>query len=145
MKRLLTLSYVRIAIEIILVLAALAFAFSHSMPSQAATESAPAALLSLSWYQCNAPMNVAVFNNRVHVFCATTTAEGGPALSTTIKYFAVPTSPDSASASRYLSIFQSSSISGKTLWVFLDPTDTSGSSFGCGSGDCRVIYGAELR
>ena len=145
MKRVLTLSNVRIAIEIILVLAALAFAFSHSVPSQAAAESAPAALLSRSWYQCNTPMNVAVFNSRVHVFCATTTPIGGTALSTAIQYFAVPTSPDSASASRYLSMFQSSSISGKTLWLFLDPNDTSGSSFGCGSGDCRVIYGAELR
>lgn len=148
MKRLLNRANLRIAIEIILVISVVAFAFTRSAPTPAAAEPPSAALLSLYWYQCNAPatQHVGLFTNRVHIYCATTTpVYTAPALSTSIHWFAVPTSPDSAEASRFLSLFQSSTISGRYLWVELDPTDTSGSTFGCGSSDCRRIYGAELR
>lgn len=148
MKRLLSRENIRLSIEVILVLAVLAFAFSSSAPSQAASEPPPAALLALYWYQCNAPatQHIGLFSNRIHIYCASTTPiSTAPALSDSIHWFAVPTSPDSAQASRFLSLFQSSTISGRTLWVQLDPVDTSGTSIGCGSSDCRRIYGAELR
>ncbi len=148
MKRLLTLANLRLAIEIILVIVALGFAFSHGMPTQTAAAQAPAAPDALYWYQCNAPatQHVGLFTNRIHVYCASTTVvASAPALSASIHWFAFPTSPDSAEASRFFSLFQSSTISGRYLWLQLNPTDTSGTSFGCGSGDCRRIYGAELR
>jgi hypothetical protein len=148
MKRFLTLANLRLAIEIILVIAALMFTLSRSMPTEAASEPAPAAPNAVYWYQCNttATQHVGLFSNRIHVFCDTTTnVLGAPVLSAAIHWFAVPTSPDSAQASRFLSLFESSTISGRILWVQIDPTDTSGTSFGCGSSDCRRIYGAELR
>ena len=148
MKRFLNLANLRLAIEVLLVIAALGFAFSRGLPTQAASAPAPDAPDALYWYQCNTPstQHVGLFTNRIHVYCASTTPEGAAStLSPSIHWFAVPTSPDSAQASRFLSLFQSSTISGRTLWVELDPTDTSGTSFGCGSGDCRRIVGAELR
>jgi len=148
MKRILTLANLRLSIEIVLVIAALAFTLSRSVSTEAASTQVPEAPDAIYWYQCNAPatMHVGLFSNRIHVYCASTTpVSTAPALSASIHWFAVPTAPDSAEASRYLSLFQSSAISGRTLWVELNPTDTSGSSFGCGSGDCRRIVGAELR
>jgi hypothetical protein len=147
MKRLLTPANLRLAIEIILVIVAVAFTMSRSMPTEAASASAPAAPDAQYWYQCNSPSveHVAVFTDRIHVWCQTTTpANGGPAL-TGISWFAFPTSPDSAEASRFLSLFQTSAISGRYVWLELNPTDTSGTSFGCGASDCRRIVGAELR
>jgi arabinogalactan endo-1,4-beta-galactosidase len=44
-----------------------------------------------------------------------------------------------------MSLLQTSVITSRPVWVQVDPTDTSGSSFGCGSGDCRRIYGMEMR
>ena len=67
-----------------------------------------------------------------------------PALSTSIHWFAFPTS-DSANASRFMSLLQTSTVAGRYVWVEVNPTDTSGSTFGCGAGDCRRIYGMELR
>jgi hypothetical protein len=147
MKRFLTLANLRLAIEIILVIAALTFTLSRSMPTEAASAPAPEAPNALYWYACNAPatMHIGLFSNRIHVYCPTTTAIAGAPPIPAIFWFAVPTSPDSAAASRYLSLFQSAAISGRILWVQVDPLDTSGTSFGCGSGDCRRIYGAELR
>jgi len=148
MKRFLTLANLRLAIEIILVIGALAFTLSRSTLTEAASTPVPEAPDATYWYQCNAPttMHVGLFGNRIHVYCATTTpVSTAPALSASIHWFAVPTAPDSAASSRYLSLFQSAAISGRYLWVQLNPTDTSGTTFGCGSGDCRRIYGAELR
>ena len=148
MKRFLTLSNLRLAIEIVLVIAALAFTLARSNPTEAASASAPEAPDANYWYQCNSPSveHVAVFTDRVHIWCnSTTPISGAPALSTSIHWFAVPTALDSAQASRYLSLFQTSTVSGRYVWLYLNPADTSGTSFGCGAGDCRRIVGAELR
>ena len=147
MKRLLTLANLRLTIEIMLVIAALVFTLSRSAPTEAAAAPAPAAPNALYWYQCNTPatMHIGLFSNRIHVYCPSTTNIAGAPAIPTIFWFAVPTAPDSAAASRFLSLFQSATISGRTLWVQVDPTDTSGTAFGCGSGDCRRVYGAELR
>jgi len=147
MKRLLTLANLRLTIEIMLVIAALVFALSRSAPTEAASALAPAAPNAQYWYQCNtsATMHIGLFSNRIHVFCPTTSPIAGAPAIPTIFWFAVPTAPDSAAASRFLSLFQSATISGRTLWVQVDPADTSGTAFGCGSGDCRRVYGAELR
>ncbi len=147
MKHFFTFSNLRLAIEIILVIIIAAAALSNYRSAQSAGVAAQEAPDALYWYQCNSPSveHVAVFTNRVHVWCQTTTPVGGaPALSG-ISWFAFPTSPDSAAASRFLSLFQSSAISGRYVWLEVDPNNTSGSTFGCGSSDCRRIFGAELR
>ena len=147
MKQYFTFSNLRLAIEMLLVIILAAAAISYYKPAQGASGTAQEAPDALYWYQCNSPNveHVAVFTDRVHVWCQSTTAVGGaPALSG-IYWFAFPTSPDSAGASRFLSLFQTSAISGRYVWLEVNPTDTSGSSFGCGSGDCRRVFGAELR
>jgi hypothetical protein len=147
MKRFISLANLRLLVEVILVVAAFGFALSRSQPTEVASAAAPAAPSAVYWYQCNSPstQHVGLFANRIHVWCQTTTPVGSAPALTGISWFAYPTSPDSAEASRFLSLFQTSAISGRYVWLELDPNDTSGSNFGCGSGDCRRIVGAELR
>jgi hypothetical protein len=143
MKRFLTLSTFRVSVEILLVIVLLMVTLPNAITNKASAQQEPNAVY---WYQCNAPTHVGLFTNRIHIFCSTTTPVGGaPSLTGAITWFAFPTKPDSAEASRFMSIMQSAKIIGGTLWLQLDPNDTSGSTFGCGSGDCRRIYGIELR
>jgi hypothetical protein len=145
MKRWFSVPNLRLGLEILLIVALLLTAFSRIQTSQAAPAQAPQAPDALYWYQCNGPNHVGLFTNRVHIYCTSTTpVAGAPALSG-IFWFAVPTSPDSAEASRFMSLLQTSVIAGRGIWVEANPTDTSGTSFGCGSGDCRRIYGMEMR
>jgi len=145
MKRFLSVSNLRLAFEVLLILALLFVAFSHINTTKAAPSQAPEAPDALYWYQCNGPNHVGLFTNRVHVYCSSITPiSGAPAL-TSIHWFAVPTSPDSAEASRFMSLLQTSVITSRAIWVEANPTDTSGSKFGCGSADCRHIYGMEMR
>ena len=98
------------------------------------------------WYLCNAPTHIGLFTNRVHVFCTSTTPiSGAPPLNAAIFWFAVPTSLDSAAASRFMSLWQTSVLSAKPIWLELDPNDTSGTTFGCGTADCRRVIGTEMR
>ena len=76
------------------------------------------------------PSNVIVFSNRVHIRCVETV--GG------IQYFATPTA-DAAHAARVLSIISTATVAGRTVVVFYDPADTSGTSIGCQASDCRLI------
>jgi len=145
MKRYATISNFRIVFEVLLITVLLLLAFSKELPSQAATVSAPDEPTAFYWYQCNAPNHVAVFTNRVHVYCSSTTPISGAPTLSGIYWFAVPTSPDSASASRFMSLLQTAMITGKPIWVEVNPSDTSGSSFGCGASNCRNIVGMEMR
>jgi hypothetical protein len=113
--------------------------------TQASAQQEPVAPTALYWYQCNATNHVAVFTNRVHIYCTTTAPVGAAPALPGISWFAFPTGPDSAAASRFMSIMQSAKIIGGTVWVEVDPNDTSGTTFGCGASDCRRIYGIELR
>jgi hypothetical protein len=98
------------------------------------------------WYICNPTNHVAAFLDRVHIFCQSTTPVAtAPALNAAILWFAVPTSPDSATASRFMSLLQTAVITAKPIWLNLNPDDTSGSSFGCGAANCRRILGVEMR
>jgi hypothetical protein len=81
---------------------------------------------------------VAVFNNRVDVECSLT-----PPDDTSVHYFAVPTS-DAGNAARYLSIFTTARITGKTVGLFFTPGDTTGAAWGCQAADCRAISGARI-
>ena len=90
-----------------------------------------------SVFNCT-PSTVATFTNRVHVSC-------NPAAPNNIVYFAYCSTHDSATANRFLSVFTTAKAIGKNLYIYYDPSDTSGTQCGCGSGDCRVITGAEVR
>ncbi len=147
MKRLFTFSNLRLSIEVLLLVAVLAVALPRVAPTQAAAPPAPNAAGTVYWYQCNTPAtaHVAVFSDRVHIYCPSTTpVSGAPALSG-IFWFAYPTAPDSAQASRFMSLLQASAISGRYVWLEVSPTDTSGASFGCGSSNCRRFFAVEMR
>ena len=88
------------------------------------------------WVDCT-PANVGTFANRVHVKC-TATVGGG------IQFFAVA-STDTGYANRFMSLASSAIVSGRTLQIFYDPADTSGSTFGCGTGDCRKALGIVIQ
>ena len=146
MKRLFTVSNTRLVIEMALIVVLLPLAFSGQASTQAAAPGAPDAPDALGWYVCNSPNHVGLFTNRVHIYCTTTTPVGSAtALSSAIHWFAVPTAPDSAMASRFMSLLQTSVITAKPVWVQADPNDTSGTSFGCSAADCRRMYGMEMR
>lgn len=141
MQRIFSSANIRLTLEVVLLTAALVFILSRSTPTEAApTVMEPAAPASTSWHTCNSPDQVAVFTNRVHVHCASTT----PAISG-VSWFAVPTAPDSAAASRFMSVIQTAMIAGRPLLLWVDPADLSGGSFGCGTGDCRRLYGVEMQ
>ena len=76
------------------------------------------------------PSNVIVFSNRVHIKCVEIV--GG------IQYFAAPTA-DAAHVARVLSIISTATVAGRTVIVFYNPADTSGTSIGCQANDCRLI------
>jgi hypothetical protein len=98
----------------------------------AASPSAPSAF---TIFNCT-PATVAAFTNRVHVRCS-------PA-SGSIAYFAYCSTKDSANANRFLSIFTTAKVTGKTIYIYYNANDTSGTSCGCASNNCRVIQGAEV-
>ena len=58
---------------------------------------------------------------------------------------AIRYSPDSASASRFLSVFTTAKATVKNLIIFYTPGDTSGTACGCSATDCRVTSGAEVQ
>jgi hypothetical protein len=146
MRRFLTILNLRLAFEVLLIFALLMVVLSNHMATSAASTEAPEAPDALNWYVCNATNHVGVFMERVHIYCQTTTPiAGAPALNSAITWFAVPTSSDSAAASRFMSLLQTSVITAKPIWIMVDPNDLSGSSFGCGAANCRRIYGMEMR
>jgi hypothetical protein len=145
MKRWLTVSNLRLGFEVLLVLALLLATLSRIHSGQAAASQAPEAPEATYWYQCNAPNHIGLFSDRIHIFCTSTTPiSGAPALNG-INWFAFPTSPDSAQASRFMSLLQTSVITARPVWMYLNPADTSGASFGCGSSNCRRMVGMEMR
>jgi hypothetical protein len=125
---------------IAVVLAAIFLATTFRQPAQAAQQAAPNGPLAV--FTCNVNQ-VAIFNNvgagRVHVRCSNSYNDSG----TIISYWAYSAS-DSAGASRYLSLFATAQATGNTVTLYFTPGDTSGSVWGCGSGDCRRIWGATV-
>ena len=100
-------------------------------PSQASVPSTPT-----DYFICT-PNQVGTFYNRVHVRCVPSAPEN-------IAYFAVCGDTNSAFASRALSVFTTAKVTAKNLAIYYDPADTSGTSCGCSSSDCRVISGVEV-
>ncbi len=115
------------------VLIAVVLLLAASIPTQASAPAAPTAA-----FTCT-PTGVAIFTNRVHVRCT-------PAAPNSIAYFAYCTATDSATASRFLSVFTTAKATGKNLVIFYDPNDLTGQQkCGCANGDCRLLTGAEIQ
>ncbi len=83
------------------------------------------------------PDFVGVFTNRVHAHC-------NPAAGVFQWFAACSTGSGSAYASRVLSVFTTAKVTGKSVRVYYDTADTSGTACGCNAGDCRVVWGAEV-
>lgn len=128
--------YTRRAMFVLPVVVVLLLLLAASTQTIASAPAAPT-----TFYQCT-PDTVAAFTNRVHVHCTVPYVAPGPA---NIYWFAFCTSPDSVTASRMLSVFTAAKATGKNVGVYFTPTDTSGTACGCGSNDCRVVDGAEIR
>jgi hypothetical protein len=128
----------RIRVSMIIVVGVIALGLSLlaglSMRARvsAAAPSAPFAV-----FTCT-PTGVAVFTNRVHVRCS-------PAAPNNIAYFAYCSTKDSATANRFLSVFTTAKVTGKGVDIYYNTNDTSGTACGCGSSNCRVLTGAEVR
>lgn len=143
-----SIRFIRIqtAVEVILLMGVLSLLISTSSPTQAAT---PAALkpagpgAANAQYACSGVLDVEVFTNRVLVHCSAALPAPGSPVINGINWFGVPTT-DSASASRFLGVFQTALLSGKTLVLYLDPADTSGAAWGCDVSDCRTLGGATV-
>ena len=102
-------------------------------------ELGPAAkpLMAPSWFACGPVIEVAVINypepGRVQVMC-TNDLSG-------ISVFAFK-ADDQATASRILSLFNTSMATGEDLWLYYVTDDAS--SWGCSPATCRMLEGAKL-
>ena len=123
--------YTRLAVIVVPLLIVVLLLVS-STPTLASVPSAP-----VNIFDC-APVTVAVFTNRVHVSC-------NPLAPGNIAYFAYCSTTDSATASRFLSTFTAAKALGKNINIYYNPNDTSGTTCGCLSGNCRVLTGAEIQ
>jgi hypothetical protein len=123
--------YLRRLIVSLPVVAAVVLLLAASAPTRASTLDAPT-----DYFVCT-PTHIGTFTSRVHVHCS-------PPAPNNIYYFAACSTSDSATASRYLSIFTTAKATGKNLAIYYTPSDTSGTACGCASADCRVLWGAEV-
>ena len=83
------------------------------------------------YHKC-APIEVAVYPERIHVRCS---APGPPG---NIYFFALGTT-DSSHTARVLSILSMAHVASQNLGITYDAGDISGEDIGCLSGDCRLI------
>ncbi len=131
--------FVRYALFAVIVVLLTVTAFLLWRPGFATEASAPtiSSAAPTDSFICT-PVAVATWPQRVHVRC-------NPAAGA-IGYFAVCTAPDSANASRFLSVFTTAKATGKNVAIYYTLSDnTSGAACGCNAGDCRLAYGAEVQ
>jgi len=111
--------------------------------SHAQSEGAPAAPAdpNFSSFACTNVSNVAVFENRIHVKCATVNVVGG---TYNVYYYAYPTgSFDGYTASRMLAVGQTAFALDKPVWIYYEAS-TSYNPSGCNTGDCRLLVGLSM-
>lgn len=94
------------------------------------------ALAAPVFYTCKS-IGVAVYAERIHVQCDKP-ASGG------YSYFALSTT-NSAHAARILSVLTAAHLAGRSIVVEYDPSDTSGTAFGCLAHDCRRLMSVGLQ
>ncbi len=96
---------------------------------------APLAKAASLWIACQ-PAGVMEHPDRIHIRCAQAT--GG------ISYYAIATT-NKERANRFQSLGTAALLGGKTLWVYFEQNDTSGTSIGCPASDCRIAQMMEIR
>jgi hypothetical protein len=79
---------------------------------------------------------VGTFANRVHVHCTNP-------YNSTIYFFAAPAS-DRDLAARMEAIGLVAQVTGTVARIYFDPSDTSGTTFGCQASDCQRVAGIEV-
>lgn len=88
------------------------------------------------WVACD-PVNVATFDGRIHVRCASSVGTG-------IFYFARATS-NAADVQRHLAVLLAAQLAGRPLDVLADLSDTSNLPPGCAASDCRLLKAAAVK
>ena len=113
-------------------------AVQPAAPELAAPEIEPAA--PTDWSPDCTPIEVAVYEGRLHVRCAAGVADGGA----TIYFWAIPATK-AQFANRFLSLGSTALVAGRHLAFLYTPGDTSGAAFGCAASDCRNVYAVILK
>jgi len=134
----------RVAVLVVSVLALLAGSFLAgralvgSMAIRAQGDITPAASADPNYtpFSCTSIDNVAAFDNRIHVRCATPNGS--------IKYYAYPTSGSNGyTANRMLAVGQTAFALGKGVVIFYQPS-SSYNPPDCNTGDCRLLTGLSM-
>ena len=116
--------------------------FADPRASHAQSEGVPAAPAdpNFSSYACLNVSNVAVFENRIHVKCATVNVVGED----NVYYYAYPTgSFDAYTANRMLAVGQTAFALDKPVWIYYEASrDYNPPS--CNLGDCRLLVGLSM-
>jgi hypothetical protein len=116
--------------------------FADRRVARAQSEGAPAAPAdpSFSSFYCSNVNNVASFDNRIHLRCATTNNVGGDL----VRFYAYPTSGSSSStANRMLAVGQIAYALDRGVWIYYQAS-TSYNPPSCNSGDCRLLVGISM-
>lgn len=117
--------------------------FADRQVSYAQSEGIPAAPAdpNFSSFACTNVSNVAVFENRIHVKCATVNVVGG---TYNVYYYAHPTDSFAGyTASRMLAVGQTAFALDKPVWIYYEAS-TSYNPTGCNTGDCRLLVGLSM-
>lgn len=115
----------------------------HRPASLAPAQGAPSALepeAITAWSPDCTPIEVAVYESRLHIRCAQGVADG----SATIYFWALPATK-AQYANRFLSLGSTALVAGRRVAFLYTPGDTSGAAFGCAASDCRNVYAVVLK
>ena len=116
--------------------------FADRRVSYARSEGVPPAPAdpNFSTFACTNVSNVAVFENRIHVKCATVNVVG----TNNVYYYAYPTGSFAGyTASRLLAVGQTAFVLDKGVWIYYE-ANTSYNPTGCNTGDCRLLVGLSM-
>ena len=118
--------------------------FADRKVTHAQSEGAPPAPADPNWstFACSNVSNVAVWENRIHVKCATVNPVGDPA--DNVYYYAYPTgSFDGYTANRLLALGQAAFALDKPAWIYYQASRDYNPP-GCNLGDCRLLVGLSV-
>lgn len=116
--------------------------FAGGRVIHAQSEGVPAAPAdpSFSAFYCSDVNNVAAFDNRIHLRCATTNNVGG----SLVRYYAYPTSSSGGwTANRMLAVAQIAYALNRPVWIYYE-ANTAYNPPGCNTGDCRLVVGVSM-
>ncbi len=116
--------------------------FADRRVSHAQDDGIPPAPADPNWssFACSNVNNVAVYENRIHVKCASVNIVG----TNNVYYYAYPTGGfDGYTASRMLAVGQTAFALDKPAWLYYE-ANISYNPPGCNTGDCRLLVGISM-